>query len=111
MIASAISRTTSLQTVTLNCQARCSVKPCGEERNLSKDGCSMTSCSPRPFAAAAIQILVEKRGDVEFVEGIGGLGLRNFFGFGFQEGFVAVVLSAVTLSSVNSSSTGFATIS
>ena len=52
----------------------------------------MTSCSPRLLAAAAVQILVEEGGDIEFVEGIGGLGLRDFFGFGLQEGFVAVIL-------------------
>ena len=27
---------------------RCSVRPCGEEMNFSKEGFSMTSCSPRP---------------------------------------------------------------
>src|SRR5207245_3841268 len=54
MIDSAISRTVSLQMVTLNCQVRCSDKPCGEERNLSKDGrsiCSYSRCSmPLPLS-------------------------------------------------------------
>ena len=62
-------------------------------------------------SAAAIQILVEEGGDVEFVERIGGLGLRNFFGFGFDEGLFAVILARRGLSSVISSSIGLATIS
>ena len=42
--------------------------------------------------AAGIEILIEKAANVELVEGIG-LGLfGNLFGFGFQEGFVAVVV-------------------
>ena len=48
MMTSAIPRTVSLHTVTLNCHCRWSLKPCGEEMNLSKEGFSMTSCSPRP---------------------------------------------------------------
>ena len=53
----------------------------------------MTSRSPRScIASAAAQILVEKGGDVEFVKGVGGFSLGNFFGFRFQEGFVAVIL-------------------
>ena len=59
---------------------------------MSNEGRSMTSRSPRSsIAAAAAQILVEKRGDVEFFEGTGRFGLGNFFGFRFQEGFVAVI--------------------
>ena len=44
------------------------------------------------FAAAAVQILVEEGGDVEFVEGIGGFGLRHFFRFRLDEGLFAVIL-------------------
>jgi hypothetical protein len=43
------------------------------------------------IAAAAIKVLIEKRGDIEILEGTGWLDLGNFFGFRFQEGFVAVV--------------------
>ncbi len=43
------------------------------------------------IAAAAAQVLVEKRGYVEFFERTGGFGLRNFLGLRFQEGFVAVI--------------------
>ena len=42
--------------------------------------------------AAAIEVLIEKRGDVEFVEGIGRLGLRYFFGLRLDEGLFAVIL-------------------
>ena len=42
--------------------------------------------------AAGIEILIEEGADVEFVEVIG-LGLfGNFFGFGFQEIFVGVIV-------------------
>ena len=43
------------------------------------------------IAAAAVEVLIEKRSDIEILEGTGGLDLGNFFGFRFQEGFVAVV--------------------
>ena len=94
MIASAISRTTSLQTVTLNCQPRCSVSPCARGKKFV-EGRPLDDFvfAALRIAAAAIEILVEKRGDVEIVKGTGGLGLGNFFGFGFQEGFVAVILA------------------
>ncbi len=45
-----------------------------------------------PAIAAGIQVLVEESADVEFIKGIG-LGLfGDFFGFRFQEGFVAVIV-------------------
>ena len=69
------------------------MRPVAEERNFSNEGRSETSRSGRLAAVAAgIEILIEEGADVEFVEGIGLGLLGNFFGFGFQEGFVAVVV-------------------
>ncbi len=42
---------------------------------------------------AGIKVLVEKTTDIKLVEGIGFRLLGNFFGFGFEEGFVAVVVA------------------
>ena len=42
--------------------------------------------------AAGIEILIEEGADIEFVEGIRFRLLGNFFGFGFEEGFVGVVV-------------------
>src|SRR5437879_5904312 len=42
--------------------------------------------------SAGVEILIEKRADVEFVERIRFGLVRNFFGFSLEEGFVAVVI-------------------
>src|SRR3989475_6939573 len=44
-------------------------------------------------AVAAVQVLVKKGGDVELVEGIGGLGFGDLLGFGFDESLVTIVLA------------------
>ena len=43
--------------------------------------------------AAGVEVLVEKTADIKLVEGIRFGLLRNFFGFGFEEGFVAIVIA------------------
>ncbi len=45
------------------------------------------------LAAATVEILVEKRSDVELVEGVRRLGFRHFFRLGFDECFFAVIFA------------------
>jgi len=91
---SASSVTASEQMVMLNCQARWSVSPLGEERNFSKEGRSETSLSwDWPPSPPVSRYWLKKTADIELVERIGFRLLGKFLGFGFQEGFVAVVVA------------------
>ena len=79
--------------MTLNCQ----VKMIGEAARRGEklfEGRALGDFAFLRLAAVAagVEVLVEKAADIEFVEGIGFGLLRNFLGFSFQEGFVAVVV-------------------
>ena len=73
MIASAISRTVSLQTVTLNCQVKVVRQALRRgEKFLERRPLDHFVFAAFRIAAAAVQILIEERGDVELFERIGG---------------------------------------
>ena len=75
------SRALSVQTLTLS--ARQDVgKARGDERNLSKEGFSISSCSPRPLHRR-YRDTVEEGAEIEFVEGIRGFGVSGTFSVSF----------------------------
>src|SRR6266404_3320529 len=68
-------------------EARSRGKKLFERRTLGDFALLRTAAVP-----AGIKILIEESADVELVKGICFRLLRDFFGFGLQEGFVAVVV-------------------
>ena len=90
---SAILRTVSVQMLTLSCQARWSARFCAEERNLSKEGRSISSRSLLPARSEpASRYWVKKVPKSNSSKGLAASVSGNFFGFFFEESFVGVAV-------------------
>ncbi len=90
---SAILRTVSVQMLTLSCQARWSARFCAGGKEFVEGGAfDVFAFAAAGAFGAGIEILGEEGAEIEFVEGIGGFGFGDFFGFFLEERFVGVAV-------------------